>query len=48
MIRVCGIGLDPEDVDVKVGSNLIAYTDTVSEQVKKRKDLKREYSFMKT
>lgn len=37
MIRVCGIGLDPEDMDVKVGSNLIAYTDTVSEQIKKRK-----------
>lgn len=38
MIRMCGGGLDPEDMDVKVESNLIAHTDTVPEQVKKRED----------
>lgn len=43
MIRICGKGLDPEDMDVKVGSDLIANTDTVSEQIKKGKDLEEEH-----
>lgn len=43
---MCGGGLDPEDMDVKVESNLIAHTDTVPEQVKKREDLKGEHNQM--
>lgn len=43
---MCGKGLDPEDMNVKVGSDLIAHTDTVSEQIKKGKDLKGEQSHM--
>lgn len=46
MIRMCGRSLDPEDMDVKVGSNLIAHTDTVPEQIKKGEHLKGEHSHM--
>lgn len=46
MIRMCGRGLDPEDMDVKVGSDLIAHTDTVPEQIKKGEDLKGEHNNM--
>lgn len=35
-------GLDSEYVDVQMGSNLIANTDAVSKQIKKRKDLPKE------
>lgn len=41
VVRMRG-GLDSEHVDVQMGSNLIAHTDTVSEQIKERKDLPRE------
>lgn len=37
VVRMCG-GLDSEHVDVQMGSNLIAHTDTVSEQIKERED----------
>lgn len=43
---MCGRRLDPEDMDVKVESDLIAHTNTVPEQVKKRKDLKGEHNHM--
>lgn len=38
VIRMCGGGLDPEYVDVQMGSNLIAHADTVSKQIEERKD----------
>lgn len=38
VIRMRGGWLDSEYVDVQMGSNLIAHTDTVSKQIKERKD----------
>lgn len=42
VIRMSGRGLDSEHVDVQMGSNLVAYTHTVSEQIKEGKDLPKE------
>jgi len=42
VIRMRGGRLDSEHVDVQMGSNLIAHADTVSKQIKERKDLPRK------
>lgn len=39
-----GAALDAEHVDVQVGSDLVAHTDTVSEKVEQGQDLHREKS----
>lgn len=45
VIRMRGGWLDSEYVDVQMGSNLIAHTDTVSKQIKERKDLPQEKKY---